>query len=163
MGLSAKYNLSDVKKAIAGLNKEVETLFVEAGENAVDVAVSKGQYQNRTHNLRSSIGYALAQNGAIIKEGGFKKGSGQGENMQKVSFSTKEGKNVNFWAKGPSGDGSVGSEKGRELAENIATSSRDRYALAVVAAMPYAQYVNDMGFNVMDNAEIELRNTFKIR
>ena len=75
-----------------------------------------GNYQNITGDLRSSIGYVIAYNGKIIKEGGFYKIQGRGNNMQKVEFTTKDGKQVSFWAKGKFGDGSHGSKEGLEFA-----------------------------------------------
>lgn len=99
----------EFKGDITGLNeleKRIEQYYIDrliqAGEAAVQKAVVDGNYQNITGDLRSSIGYVIAYNGKIIKEGGFYKIQGRGNNMQKVEFTTKDGKQVSFWAKGNS-------------------------------------------------------------
>lgn len=129
--------------------------FVEAGEEACRVAVAEGRYQNITGNLRSSIGYVIGYDGKVIREGGFHKVAGRGENMQHVTFTTRAGKSVNFWARGKFGDGSEGSKKGLELARSIVAKTNG-YSFVLVAGMDYASYVNSKGYNVMDSAKIKL-------
>ena len=90
--------------------------LADAGEKACADAVAEGNYQNITGNLRSSIGYVIGYDGKVIREGGFHKVQGRGENMQHVVFTTRSGKKVDFWAKGKFGDGSEGSKRGRDMA-----------------------------------------------
>ena len=135
------------------LNKLVNKL-IYAGELAVQTAVQNGRYQNITGNLRSSIGYVLARDGKIIKEGGFNKVAGFGANMQRVRFTT------NFIARGKSGDGSEGSKQGLIYARQIVSTRKKGYTLVVVAGMDYASYVNARGFDVMDSAEIKVIELF---
>lgn len=81
-------------------------------------------YQDQTGNLRSSCGYAIAVNGNILQIGGF--------------IGTKEGK-----------------ETGESLARRIAINeSANRFCLVLVAGMEYASYVQAMGYDVMESAEI---------
>ena len=141
------------------LGKEIEEFYVnrliEAGELACQAAIQKGNYENITGNLRSSIGYVIAYDGRIIKEGGFHKVQGHGENMQKVEFTTKGGKHVSFWAKGKYGDGSEGSQKGLELARSKIAGKKG-YAFILVAGMDYASFVSSKGYNVIDSGVLEL-------
>lgn len=153
----------EIRGDISGLGdyeKSVEQHYIsrmaEAGEAAVIKAVTKGKYQNITGNLRSSIGYVIGYDGKAIREGGFHKVQGRGENYQRVTFTTQNGKNVDFWAKGKFGDGSEGSRKGLELARSIISGTQG-YSFVIVAGMEYASYVNSKGYDVMDSARQELK------
>lgn len=150
-----------VKGDISGLDKleeQAEQYYIDrlirAGEDAVKKAIEIGNYQNITGNLRSSIGYVIAYNGNIIKEGGFHRIKGHGENMQKVEFTTKDGDNVSFWAKGKFGDGSEGTKIGLEFARS--KIGRTGYSFVLVAGMEYASYVSSKGFDVLDSGTFTL-------
>ena len=152
-----------VKGDISGLDEyggQVEQYYIsrlaEAGEAAIAEAVTKGKYQNITGNLRSSIGYVIGYDGKVIREGGFHKVKGRGENYQRVTFTTRNGKKVDFWAKGKFGDGSEGSRKGLELARSVIAKTKG-YSFVIVAGMEYASYVNSKGYDVMDSAKLELK------
>ena len=93
------------------------------------------------------IGY----DGKVIREGGFHKVQGRGENYQRVTFTTQNGKNVDFWAKGKFGDGSEGSRKGLEMARSIISGTQG-YSFVIVAGMEYGSYVNSKGDDEMDSA-----------
>ena len=151
------------KGDISGLDeyqKAVEEHYIqrlaEAGEAACQEAVIRGKYQNITGNLRSSIGYVIGYNGKVISEGGFHKVQGRGENCQRVTFTTRNGKKVDFWAKGKYGDGSEGSRKGLELAHSI-ISKTSGYSYVIVSGMEYASYVNSKGYDVMDSAKLKIK------
>lgn len=153
----------EVRGNISGLEEyenQVENYYlsrlVEAGESAVVKAVTMGWYQNITGNLRSSIGYVIGYDGKVIKEGGFHKVQGRGENYQRIAFTTRRGKAVDFWARGKYGDGSEGSRKGIELARSVIANTRG-YSFVIVAGMEYASYVNSRGYDVMDSAKLELK------
>lgn len=151
-----------IKGDISGLNElqsEVEAFYIdrlaEAGEKAVQEAIEHGNYQNITGNLRSSIGYVIAYDGHIIREGGFYKITGRGENMRHVVFTTKTGKRVDFWAKGKFGDGSEGNRKGLEFARSKIREMAG-YAFILVAGMEYASYVSSKGYDVVDSVTFTL-------
>lgn len=143
------------------LERQLEDVYLDrladAGEKAVQEAIAEGNYQNITGNLRSSIGYVIAYNGKILREGGFYKIQGRGENMQKVEFTTKAGKHVSFWAKGKYGDGSEGSRKGLEFARSRIRETMG-YAFILVAGMEYASYVSSKGYDVIDRGTYLLWN-----
>ena len=150
--ITVKYDFSDVDNFFEEVFSEVFAHLVEMGERAYETAVREGKYNNITGNLRSSLGYVVAQDGKIIKEGGFKQVQGRGENYEKVFFTTKAQKTVQFWAKGKAGDGSEGSRQGLEYARSLARKSKG-IMLIVVAGMDYASYVNSMRLDVIDSAE----------
>lgn len=134
--------------------------LVYLGEQAVNIAREKGSYTDRTGNLRSSIGYVISHGGKIVEMSSFPPVQGQGENYQRVSFKTKSGKQVDYWAKGQSGNGQQGSAEGRQLAEELALKVKQgRIALIVVAGKEYASYVADTGKDVLDSAELFADNT----
>jgi hypothetical protein len=155
--MDVTYDFSDIDGIINEFINEIISRMVEFGEEATATAVSRGRYQNITGNLRSSIGYIVSYNGRVVREGGFKQVTGRGENMQKVDFTTKRGKSVVFWAKGRSGDGSEGSQTGMDFARAIAAEYPEGITLVVVAGMDYASIVNAKGFDVLDSAEIQVR------
>lgn len=155
------YDFSDLYKGIDDFLNEIIAMLVQIGEESVEVAISKGRYENITGNLRSSIGYIIAKNGKIIKEGGFKKVAGHGVNMKRVSFIMKTGNSVNFWAKGRTGDGSEGSYEGMEYARKIISENNKGITLVVVAGMEYASYVNAKGLDVLDSAKKHVISLFK--
>lgn len=147
--------MSDIDTSIEEMFREVFAKLVQLGEEAYEEAFRNGRYNNITGNLRSSLGYVVAQDGKIIKEGGFKQIQGRGENYEKVFFTTKAQKTVQFWARGKAGDGSEGSRTGLEYARSLARSSKG-LMLIVVAGMDYASYVNSRGYNVIDSAEVHV-------
>ena len=152
----------EFKGDVSGIDKyekQIESDYIErlinTGEKAVQVAIERGNYQNITGNLRSSIGYIIAYNGHIIKEGGFYKMQGKGKNMQHVVFTTKTGKHVDFWAKGKFGDGQEGSNKGLEFARSKIQGTIG-YAFILVAGMEYASHVSSKGYDVIDSGTFTL-------
>lgn len=73
-------------------------------------------WYDQTGNLRSSIGYAIYSYGRKQTESAFDSVLGSSE----------------------------GSEKGRKMVEDLASKYSDTYALVVVAAMEYADYVESI-------------------
>lgn len=150
-----KGDVSGLNELMQRAEEEYITRFIEAGEIACQKAIKSGNYENITGNLRSSIGYIIAYNGRIIKEGGFYKIQGYGDNMQKVEFTTKDGRNVSFWAKGKFGDGAEGSQKGLELAR-LKVKGKKGYSFILVAGMEYASFVSSKGYDVIDSGYFTL-------
>lgn len=98
----------------------------EVGDECVSEARLSGSYQDRTGNLRGSIGYVVAYNGEVVSEGGF---------LQV-------------------GAGTDGPGTGRALAHQKALESGTGAVLILVAGMSYARLVADKGFNVLDSADL---------
>lgn len=158
--MKSKGDVSGIDEMMRQVEEEYLDRIADAGEKACAEAVARGDYQNITGNLRSSIGYVIGYNGVVIREGGFHKVEGRGENMQKVEFTTKDGKQVSFWARGKFGDGSEGSRIGFEFARSKISGTQG-YAFVLVAGMEYASYVSSKGFDVMDSAQMIVWNLIK--
>ena len=72
MDIKVRFDLSYLEQELKSLDDKVINKLVQTGEAAIQKAVKSGQYVNRTGNLRSSIGYVLAYNGKVIREGSRK-------------------------------------------------------------------------------------------
>lgn len=124
------------------------------GEKVVNEARERGSYTDRTGNLRSSTGYVIVVDGKIAQMSSFQAIRGQGENAQRVSFTTKAGKQVDYWAKGATGDGSQGKAEGESFARSLVSRYPRGIVLIVVAGMNYASYVAAKGFNVLASSQL---------
>jgi hypothetical protein len=61
------------------MNKRVDRIvehLAYVGECCIKEARESGSYQDRTGNLRSSVGYIVSRDGNIVLQGGFSKGDG---------------------------------------------------------------------------------------
>ena len=104
------------RKAAQIFYKCVVNYLAELGEkckNRIKDRPGADSWYDQSGNLRSSIGYAIYSYGRKEIES---------------AFDTVLG-------------GSEGSQKGREMVEELARKYSDTYALVVVAAMEYAEYV----------------------
>ncbi|WP_455634174.1 hypothetical protein [Parabacteroides sp.] len=104
-----KYNVDD------WANARTYSLFQRAGEEFVKIARKKGNYQDHTGNLRSSIGYAIINDGNILNE-----------NYEQSTSGT---------------DKQTGMCEAKRLVSELASVYSDGWVLVGVAAMPYAVYV----------------------
>lgn len=72
MGLIPNFNERSLIRDLANFAKDNEAKFVEAlqfiGETFVNEARNKQTYQDRTGNLRTSIGYGIVKNNRILKK-----------------------------------------------------------------------------------------------
>jgi hypothetical protein len=75
MGITLKTPQADIARYIADqINKRKKAyirVLSKVGEECVNLARTNGSYQNRTGNLRASIGYGILMDGAVIVETGF--------------------------------------------------------------------------------------------
>ena len=109
--------------------QKIILLLQAAGEEFVKIARINGSYENRTGNLRSSIGYVIVLDGKI-----------QSENFQKSSSGT---------------EGETGITKGTQIAQQVAATYKKGIILIGVAGMQYAIYVEAMeGIDVIAGASI---------
>lgn len=130
----------DLKKMASEIARDVRNRAIlvlsRAGEIAVNEARSTAKehdWTDRTGNLRSSIGYAIFENGKPIADGGFEK-----------SASTAN----------------EGPISGPYYALRIGQTTKG-LALVVVAGMNYAIYVADRGYNVLSSSQIIAAKTVK--
>jgi isopentenyl diphosphate isomerase/L-lactate dehydrogenase-like FMN-dependent dehydrogenase len=120
MGIKMVTKLSDIdrllKKSFEIIEKEMFTALAKLGEESVVRIRDRSQdesWYDHTSNLRSSIGYAIYDYG------------------QKKLQSTFEAV----------GGGSLGSSEGKKAIRELAQQYSDTFALVVIAAMNYAEYV----------------------
>ena len=99
--------------------------LIYVGEEAVKEAREHGRDKDRTGNLRSSVGYCIADDGRIVKESSF-------DVVQK---------------------GTQGSQEGRQFLHRLVSEHPSGLVLIVVAGMEYAAYVEAKNLNVLDSAE----------
>lgn len=95
--------------------ERIYRLLQHAGEEFVKIARKKGNYQDRTGNLRSSIGYVIVKDGDILTE------------------------NYELSEKGS--ELHPGMREAKRLVSELASVYSDGWVLVGVAAMPYAVYV----------------------
>lgn len=97
---------------------------------ALEDAITQREYTDRSGNLVSSTGGAIGYDGKEIFATGFNKTTGP---------ELQEEQTV------------VGDQIGREYAREIIEekSADDVYAVTIVAGMPYAEYVEHKGYNVL--------------
>ena len=120
MGVELTTDISEVqaylKAALSILNQEIKRTLSYLGEQcAIKVRDRSGEdsWFDQTGNLRSSVGYAIYERGRKEIESAFKV--------------VKQG--------------SEGSSEGRKMIDELASLYSNTYALVVVAAMNYAEYV----------------------
>lgn len=95
------------------------------GTQCVNEARTNGKYMDQTGNLRSSIGYAIIQNGVVVNQSRF-------EQLK---------------------DGQQGKKEGSELLSDLIDRNTKGIVLIVVAGMNYAAYV-ETNLNVLTSAEL---------
>ena len=120
------------QKRVAIRSAIIANLFY-IGEECLKEARSCHLYLNQTGNLCSSIGYCIIADGQIVGEKFFDRSAGRGG--EKPGKSGKE----------------AGLAYIHELAGDYA--KKGGVTLLMVAGMPYAEYVEDMGLNVLDSSE----------
>lgn len=110
-------------------------LLVRVGEEFVKIAREQGNYQDRTGNLRSSIGYAIVVDGKIVNE----------------NFSLSE----------EGSDKNTGLATAQRLCETIAGENATGYILIGVAGMNYAAKVEASGRDVVGMAAVKAEEKAK--
>ena len=118
------------KKSFEIIQREIFMAFAKLGEECVVKIRDRSQdesWYDHTSNLRSSIGYAIYDYGVKQIESAF---------------------NV-------VGSGSQGSTEGKRMVEQLAREYSNTFALVVIAAMNYAEYVEAIeGKDVLASTEL---------
>lgn len=134
-GFKANFTSKQVHSTFAEyslrIHQAMVTMLQYIGEECVTIAREQGTYNDRTGNLRNSIGYVLMRNGDIINQ----------------NFEERVASKVVDAANGK------GILEGQALAQELAKRFSSGYALIVVAGMHYAYYVETRGYDVLDSAE----------
>ena len=115
-----------LKDKIEKYQEKIVRVLRYVGEKCINEAREYGSYQDRTGNLRSSIGYIILKDGKPIEKGGFK--------------ITKSGGN--------------GQKEGETFINKIISQYPKGFVLVVVAGMKYASYVEARNYNVLTSAEL---------
>lgn len=122
--------------------ERIYRLLQRAGEEFVKIARKKGNYQDHTGNLRSSIGYVIVKDGDILTES--------------YKLSDKKGT-----------DKYTGLREAKRLVSELASVYPDGWVLIGVAAMPYAVYVEaidnlDVASVATEHTEVWIKKQSKV-
>jgi hypothetical protein len=135
MGIKMTTPIEEVEAYINSKIDESEEIIIRrlayVGEQCVNEARTGKSYLDQTGNLCSSTGYVLIKDGEIIQMSDFK----------------------------PVKDGAEGKKDGEAYVKELAgfqTAGKIKSGLVliVVAGKNYAGYVANMGYNVLDSAEL---------
>lgn len=137
MPIRQKTPQSQVNQYLENQLKQRERVFINVleriGQECIIEARNNGNYTDQTGNLRSSIGYAIFNNGKIISSSSFE--------------SIKNGKE--------------GQKQGRDLVKSLVSEFNQNIVLVVVAGMNYAAYVETKR-NVISSSELLAKQQAKI-
>lgn len=123
-----------IQNVILSVQEAVQRALMEA----VNLAKMTDTYQDRTNNLRSSIGYVLYYNGQMVASH-FEAGG-----------------------QGAEGDGSKGKQEGVEAAKQAAAEAGSSGFVGVlVAGMGYARWVENRGFDVITGSWLQVDDLLK--
>lgn len=117
---------AEIQETLKSLREEIFMELQTIGEEAVKIARNEHLYEDQTGNLTSSLGFAVLDRNKIVTMSGF----------QAVL------------------NGEEGSEEGNSLVAQVAAQNESDFALVLVAGMEYASYVEDMGLNVLEGANL---------
>lgn len=115
-----------IARQIEAVEKALTYNLCAVGEQVLNAARLTNSYKDQTGNLRSSLGYIVAMDGAIV---------------QMSSFT-------------PVLSGGEGAKNGKEYAQELVRNFPQGIVLIVVAGMSYASHVSARGYDVLDSAEL---------
>lgn len=139
MSLKPMFNIAQVQafadKFLEKTDEKTIEMLSYAGERGVRFARQNGNYQDRTGNLRSSIGYVVVANGSIVSQ---------------------------YFEEGEGSDNKTGMEEGRQLAYGLASRYNSGHVLILVAGMEYAAAVESLeGYDVLQNSVYKTESILK--
>lgn len=117
-----------VEGRLERLRRVIARDLVATGEHGKNVSREGHSYLDQTGNLTSSIGYSVAVGGEVAAVGTFERVR-QGEE---------------------------GVVRGPAYAKALAGSCPDGAAVVLVAGMPYAGHVSNLGYSVLDAGRLEM-------
>lgn len=116
-----------IEKKILLAKKSMYRALMRIGEECINYARLNGGYIDQTGNLRSSVGYAVIDNGKVVSSKGF------------VKVKT----------------GTEGVISGKQFLDDIIAKHGGGVCLIVVAGMNYAAYVEAKSYDVISGAELQ--------
>lgn len=131
---------SSIDRRLYNLQQAMVNVLCRAGEEVIKYARNhnRKRYTDQTGNLTSSIGYVVLWDGKVV---------------QQSDFSPVRGARK--------GSGLAGTKRGRAFLQQLINENGMGLVLIVVAGMPYAAYVEAMGYDVLDSAEIKANEIVK--
>ena len=150
MGVRQSFGFGELRKRLnnVGVSNDVAILrrLQKIGEEMCSHArEDKGghpiEYDDQTHNLRSSIGYRIYFNGEQKAEGGF-------QNVTGTNPKTK---------KEVTGDGKQEAENALNEFASAYVTDVSGWVIIIVCGMKYAKYVEAKGYNVLHLTNIKLQ------
>ena len=136
MAITPKFNVAALEAALREKIRKIELVTVNfltrAGENFVRNARQNATFQDRTGNLRNSIGFVIFKDGRNIAQ----------DFNAEITADT---------ILAPAG---IGAAVGTVLANRIASEFGSGLVLVVVAGMEYAAAVESMGFDVLTSSSL---------
>lgn len=132
---------SSIDRRVQRILQAMANVLCYAGEEVVKYArdPNRKRYTDQTGNLTSSIGYVVLWDGKVVKQSDFSPVRGKSGKPGKLS----------------------GSKEGRKFLNRLIQENGEGLVLIVVAGMPYAAYVEAMGYDVLDSAEIKAEEIVK--
>ena len=115
-----------VLRQVLLMKQSLYNTLARVGEECVSYARTNGSYMDQTGNLRSSVGYAVIDNGTVKSKSGF----------------------------GTVKQGAEGSSQGKDFLREIISQQGKGLVLIVVAGMNYATYVEAKSYDVISGAEL---------
>lgn len=138
MGLRPKFTKLDISKFVGerlvNMEQVIVDRFINIGLQFVRDARIKADFKDRTGNLRSSIGFLVLKDGAVVRE-----------DFEQSKVGT---------------DKQTGINRGLEFAQQIPELEKG-VSLVVVAGMQYAVYVEAMGYDVLTGSSLEAENNLR--
>lgn len=125
-----------VRRELAVVTREVRYIGEQVTTEARVGAKTEGKdYLTQTGKLRSSLGYILTADGAVIGEGGFRRETPSG---------------------GKTDRGAEGQQAGITAARQLAAEEGQTgtIRLTMVAGAEYASHLHNRGYDVLDTAEL---------
>lgn len=117
-----------VEKRLQAVRRVLARDLMATGETGKNTAREAHNYLDQTGNLTSSIGYTTVMDGKVVHTGRF----------EKVK------------------NGDEGIVRGPEYAEQLAKQCPEGAAVILVAGMPYAGHVSNLGYSVLDAGRLAM-------
>lgn len=124
------------------------------GEECVKIARERGDYNDITGNLRSSIGYIVLYNGSVVTQS-ITNPTNVAPGVRAVKRTRKDG--TEYIAKQKiGGDGHEGNRQAQQLLSRLKSDYPRGCVLIVCAGMEYAAYVENVhGKRVLVDAKLQ--------
>ena len=160
MSVKPMFTNADIDNWLKAFQEKAEAALLmtlkRAGERFVKYARETGRYNDRTGNLRSSIGYIIVKDGTPQVVAFKAQKSPERTITEQVTQTLADGtKRVATRKVKVGGDGKEGAQKAERLAAKIAREHKTGYVLIGVAGMEYAKWVEAMGLDVITSSSIK--------